>query len=340
LGGQIVGTLTDAIVDAANGVKIAKYLRPALGTSGHATPIAVRFDGKQPPWDISFERLAQGYQVTYSSSVYRRFQLSARFFLRAYFHWFQACGSDVRRMSVNGSDGNEPSLARFAACARPGGLIPIPDPHFYHQQGFPDQRKLGQSAPPWSGRSDRLVWRGGLNGAGRLTLDPGEVGDLSVLPRQRLVLMLSWIANCDVKFSEIAIDRGVWTETCRQAGWLGEPVSEASWLNSKYAIDIDGHANTWSNFLVRMLFGCCVFKVESGFGFRQWYYDRLKPFEHFVPVRADLADLIEKIEWARSHQNEAQEIAAAGQRFAMALDFEAGKRDAVEIISANWDVPS
>jgi len=54
-------------------------------------------------------------------------------------------------------------------------------------------------------------------------------------------------------------------------------------------------------------------------------------------VRADLSDLIEKIDWARSHQAEARDIAAAGQRFAMALDFEAGKRDAVEIIGANWD---
>jgi hypothetical protein len=332
-----VGKLTDVIVDAANAAKIAKRLRPALGDGGRSTPIAVKFDGDQPPKDILFERVDQGYRVTYSNAIYRRFQLAAGFFLEAYLHWFSACGPNVRRMSVNASDGNEASRARFGASAPPGRLVPIPDPHFYHQRGFPDQRKLGQSAPRWSERSDHLVWRGGFNGWGRLTLDPGEVSDVSVLQRQRMVLLLNGIAECDVKFSEIAIDRGIWTETCRRAGLLGEPMPEAFWLGAKYAIDIDGHANTWSNFLVRMLFGCCVFKVESQFGFRQWYYARLKPFEHYVPVRADMSDLIEKIDWARTHQREAQAIAEAGQRFAMALDFEAGKRDAVEIITANWD---
>ena len=332
-----MGKLTDAIVDAANAAKIAKRLRAALGPQGESAPIEVKFDGDHPPKDIILERAGRGYRIIYSGAVYRRFQLAVVSFLEAYLCWLQACGPDVQRMSVNASDGNEPSRARFAASVRPGGQIPIPDPHFFHQRGFPNQRKLGQVAKPWSERSDRLVWRGGFNGAGRIALEPSEAGDLTVLPRQRMVFLLAGRPYCDVKFSEIAIDRGIWTETFRRGGLLGDPVPEPFWLGSKYALDIDGHVNTWSNFLVRMLFGCCVLKVESQFGFRQWYYDRLRPFEHFVPVRADLSDLVEKIDWARSHQREAQTIAEAGQRFAMALDFEAGKRDAVQIISANWD---
>jgi len=332
-----VGKLTDAIVDAANAAKIAKRLRAALGAEGQSASIEVKFDGDQPPKDIILERAGPGYRIVYSDAVYRRFQLAVVSFLEAYLYWLHASGPNVRSMSVNASDGNEPSRARFAASVRPGGQIPIPDPHFFHQRGFPNQRKLGQVDKPWSERSDHLVWRGGFNGAGRIALEPSEAGDLTVLPRQRMVFLLAGRPYCDVKFSEIAIDRGIWTETFRRGGLLGDPVPEPFWLGSKYALDIDGHVNTWSNFLVRMLFGCCVLKVESQFGFRQWYYDRLRPFEHFVPVRADLSDLVEKIDWARSHQREAQTIAEAGQRFAMALDFEAGKRDAVQIISANWD---
>lgn len=83
-----------------------------------------------------------------------------------------------------------------------------------------------------------------------------------------------------------------------------------------------------------------MFKVASPAGFRQWYYDRLRPFEHYVPVNADMSDFAEKIDWARSHPAEARQIAVAGRAFALGLDFEAGKRDAVELICANWDKPA
>ena len=49
-------------------------------------------------------------------------------------------------------------------------------------------------------------------------------------------------------------------------------------------------SNSWSGLFTKLLTGSTVLKVESPMGFRQWYYDRLKPFEHYVPVRPDLAE--------------------------------------------------
>jgi hypothetical protein len=37
-----------------------------------------------------------------------------------------------------------------------------------------------------------------------------------------------------------------------------------------------------------------IFKVESAYGFQQWYYERLQPWVHYVPVAADLSDLRER----------------------------------------------
>ena len=240
-------------------------------------------------------------------------------------------------MTVTLSDGDDPSQARFAPSSRVQDQIAIPDPFFFRDQGFSAERARAVSAPDWSDRSDVVAWRGALNGFGKIAFDEGAVSDPMVLARLRLVLRLRGVQECDASLVLIPDSFARWRQVLGQLGLIGEKLPEASWLTRKYAVDIDGFSNTWSNLLIRMLYGCCVLKVESQLGYRQWYYDRIKPFEHYVPVRADMSDLLEKIDWARSHQKEAQEIAAAGQRFAIALDFEAGKRDAVEIISANWD---
>ena len=36
---------------------------------------------------------------------------------------------------------------------------------------------------------------------------------------------------------------------------------------------------------------------------------------HYIPVLPDLSDLVDRIEWARAHDGEAQRIQRAGQEF-------------------------
>jgi Glycosyl transferase family 90 len=48
----------------------------------------------------------------------------------------------------------------------------------------------------------------------------------------------------------------------------------------------------------------------------EWFWPELRPWEHFVPVRRDLSDLVERTEWTLEHRDEAAQIGAAGQRLA------------------------
>jgi hypothetical protein len=80
--------------------------------------------------------------------------------------------------------------------------------------------------------------------------------------------------------------------------------------------------------------GCCVIKIASAEGYRQWYYDKLEPWVHYVPACADLSDLIERIEWCRSHENECRDIARAGQEFAMRRTVKSEIGDAVDRVNA------
>ena len=113
-----------------------------------------------------------------------------------------------------------------------------------------------------------------------------------------------------------------------------------SWAKHKFAIDIDGNTNSFGTLLQRQLLGCCVLKVESHGCWRQWFYDRLEPWFHYVPVSADLADLADVIAWCRDHDDRCREIAEQGRAFAETLDYNIECRSAVRRINATFPGPA
>jgi hypothetical protein len=75
-----------------------------------------------------------------------------------------------------------------------------------------------------------------------------------------------------------------------------------------------------------------VLKVASPLGYRQWYYDALTPWVHYVPVRADLSDLHAMISWCRANLDECERIAAQGQAFAMCRTYDSEVATAIDRI--------
>jgi hypothetical protein len=319
---------------------ITRHVGGRLTGPDRPKSIAVGYDEVGLQSDVRLERHPQGYRIVFQQGASPYFVRSKRLDLEAYLFWFHHCPPTVAYMTVNATDGDMPSDACFTPSGVAGRIVPIPDPHFFRDRGFDVWRALGAKADPWTSRSDTLVWRGGGNGFGRLSFDRADERDPTIMQRWRMVMTLFDQPGCDVRLSHFCQAWASWTAVAKQRGYLAEHIAEESWLHRKYAIDIDGFSNTWSNLLVRMLLGCCVIKVASAFGFEQWYYPRMRPFEHFVPVKADLTDLVEKIDWVRSNQREAQRIAEEGRRFAEKLDFQAGLADAVSLITANWSRPT
>lgn len=78
----------------------------------------------------------------------------------------------------------------------------------------------------------------------------------------------------------------------------------------KYLLYVEGHcaANRYA-FLMRL--GSVILKVDSRcVADKMWYYPILKPFEDHVPVKEDLSDLAEKIQWCRDNDEKCRQIAA------------------------------
>jgi Glycosyl transferase family 90 len=225
---------------------------------------------------------------------------------------------------ISDGEDNAPNLLSF--CSHDPRAILIPDHIFIGSRGYEQYRHLANaSRTNWSARSDRIVWRGSTTGSGKISDQKLSADDPGLLLRVRLCLELQKTPGCDAKISAIAqsSNSAEDKERLARAGILGEFISPLAWHTFKFAIDVDGNSNGWSNLFTRLIMGCCVLKVASPLGFRQWYYSDLQPWTHYVPVKADLSDLQTQIRWCRDNPKECSRIAASGQAFAMARSYEA-----------------
>jgi hypothetical protein len=59
--------------------------------------------------------------------------------------------------------------------------------------------------------------------------------------------------------------------------------------------------------------GCCVLLAQGKY--KLWYNDLLKPYVHYVPVKQDLSDIVEKIKWCQSHDGDCEKIAKNAKVF-------------------------
>lgn len=77
----------------------------------------------------------------------------------------------------------------------------------------------------------------------------------------------------------------------------------------KYLIYAEGHCAA-CRYGFMMQLGSVILKVESlCVADSMWYFPLLRPYEDHVPVKADLSDLREVLDWCRSHDEECKRIA-------------------------------
>lgn len=69
----------------------------------------------------------------------------------------------------------------------------------------------------------------------------------------------------------------------------------------KYQINIDGTVAAYR--LPYLLAGSSVVLKQDSI-YYEHFYSQLRPWQHYIPIKADLSDLLDKIRWARNHDDE------------------------------------
>jgi hypothetical protein len=229
-----------------------------------------------------------------------------------------------------GDTGEMPGLA---FCDNRSEYFLIPDTTFIQFRGYWQTRSaVVAQQEPWNERVALALWRGSTTGVPE---DP-SLGWRS-LPRIRLCeIGRSHRDLFDVGITDIVQrDDAKTAQEINASGLMCNFMDPTNYSKYKFQIDIDGYSNSWARGLFpKLLTASPVLKIASPHGYRQWYYDRLKPWENFVPVASDMSDLVEKVRWLKDHDRTAARIGKQGQKLALSLNYADELKRAGHTISA------
>uniref|UniRef100_A0A8C4RXF1 Protein O-glucosyltransferase 2 n=1 Tax=Erpetoichthys calabaricus TaxID=27687 RepID=A0A8C4RXF1_ERPCA len=96
-------------------------------------------------------------------------------------------------------------------------------------------------------------------------------------------------------------------------GPLVKQISFFDFFKYKYQLNIDGTVAAYR--LPYLLASDSVVLKQDSIYYEHFYND-LRPWMHYIPLKSDLSDLLEKIQWAKENDEEAKKIAQNAQEFA------------------------
>ena len=325
-------------VAAVNGV-LESHARPIAGGRAVRWRLA-ELDGVPPEWASELLTLrldGEAIEVTLRPITHRHGSLFE--ILRRSAVLLAIAGELSGGVTLHAEVGDAAYHAALGFCSYDPRVCLVPDPDFYATGGYATFRQhCRERLPDWEQRDARVFWRGSSTGMRRVQ-PPGEGApdDLDWLQRLSLCRRaaqpdLASLTDCGI--TTLTQVHEPWLiERVTAAGLLRSPISREAFLQHRVVIDIDGNSNAWSGLFCSLLSRSCILKIGSEHGFRQWYYDRLAPWQTHVPVASDLSNFADAVAWTTQHQAETRALADAAASLADALSFETCMQEAVQRVS-------
>lgn len=189
-------------------------------------------------------------------------------------------------------------------------VILIPDP--FALKGYKELFNVmntGALKYTWDAKIPKIFFRGSAYGAGP------ENNDINGFARLRFMNMAANLEFADVGFTSYTAQLNTqFKARVAKLHPLKPAVSETDSQAYKYLIDVDGNTCSFSRMAWILYSNSVLLKPESTQV--QWYYARLKPYIHYLPINADFSNLRAQFNWAQAHQQMAEEIANNGHNLA------------------------
>ena len=211
------------------------------------------------------------------------------------------------------------------SCPLPKSKL-IVDPYYLEKEGYKATREEIDAAwIPWEDRQATVFWRGSTTGL-QSPVPPTDEWHWRWLPRLHLCDLARRSPFADRLDIGVVNTAQIGSEQAQQAILLStlmrQVVPRLAFMHFRYLIDIDGNANAWDGLFGSLLMGSCVLKVTSPHGWKQWYYDRLVPGVHYIPIKADFSNFDSVVDWVLSNPEECAEISRRARQFAVSMVYE------------------
>ena len=204
-----------------------------------------------------------------------------------------------------------PWVLCFSAHAGDPTAVLFPDAHYLYWRYYRSFRTRQFFGRPTRVKRRRAVYAGGDHGP-PWNLEEGAPSArrllLETVQRERL--------NVDV--------------------FLSTPVTRRQQVAYRYLIDVEGWVHTWDAWAWKLASTSLLLAVDTVW---ESYFSRLfEPWQHFVPVAADLSDLGERLAWCDAHDAECRAIVGrARRRVARVYNPKWVARDLTEQLRARLD---
>lgn len=164
----------------------------------------------------------------------------------------------------------------------------------------------------WESKKNIAVFRGANTGCGYTTENNTRL-KLAKLGQQNPQLLDVGITNWNLRIRK---NKGSPYLQIPNVGGLQlvDRLSPEQQSNYKYLINVDGHVSAF-RLSLEMSMGCCILMVESAEKWKLWFSDLLEPYVHYVPVKADLTDLLDQLKWCLKNDDKCKKMAKNNLKF-------------------------
>lgn len=172
---------------------------------------------------------------------------------------------------------------------------------------------------PWEERKPIAVFRGGSTGCGttidtNIRLKASYMSSLHPVDDDGERLLDVGITNWNARPRKLKGEKYLQTIDIKSLPFgLVDKLSPQEQTQYKYILHLDGHVSAYRLGL-ELSMGSCILLPASKYSL--WYRPMLKPMVHYVPVKADLSDLLEKIKWCKKNDIICKKIAKNARKFA------------------------
>ena len=189
----------------------------------------------------------------------------------------------------------------------------------------------------WDKKKPTAIFRGASTGCGVTT---------TTNPRLKLALLST---KTPVENGYPLLDAGITKWNCRPRKLGKQPFLQVidpktvgiplvSFLTPeqqshyKYIINVDGHVSAF-RLSLELSTGSVILLQDSKY--RVWFRKYLQEYVHYVPIKEDMSDVLEKIRWCREHDDECKKIALNAKLFYDTYLTEKGILDFVQLLFCN-----